>query len=166
MRNSTLVLALLLAAPVALLAQHRAPGFVAWQAPVVSPSGRAADMAPSGGNRSTPRLVLGGVLGGGVGLGLGALVGGALGGGDTLCGDDPCGLAEAIFGAIGGEVTLLPLGVHLANGRRGNYLLSLLASAGVAAGGLALAGGGDRGEVLVAVPVLQLVSSILIERGT
>ncbi len=166
MRIGMMILALALAAPAMGAAQQRAPGFTAWQATVPGPVRPAPGVEPAGGGRSTPRLVVGGLLGGGVGLGLGALVGGALGGGDTLCGDDPCGLAEAIFGAIGGEVALLPLGVHLANGRRGNYLLSLLASAGVAAGGLALSGGGDHGEVLAAVPVLQIVTSILIERGT
>ena len=166
MRLSLMILTLALAAPAVATAQQRAPGFVAWRAPVPGPAMAAAVVEPAEGGHSTPRLVVGGVLGGGVGLGLGALIGGALGGGDTLCGDDPCGFAEAIFGAIGGEVALLPLGVHLANGRRGNYGLSLLASAGIAAGGLALAGGGDHGEVLAAVPVLQIVSSILIERGT
>ncbi len=166
MRLSLMTLALALAAPVTGAAQQRAPEFVAWRAPAPGPAPPGARVEPADRGHSTPRLVLGGVLGGGVGLGLGALIGGALGGGDTLCGDDPCGFAEAIFGAIGGEVALLPLGVHLANGRRGNYGLSLLASAGIAAGGLALAGGGDHGEVLAAVPVLQIVSSILIERGT
>lgn len=166
MRLSLMILTLALAAPAVATAQQRAPGFVAWRAPLPGHGMAAAGVEPAEGGHSTPRLVVGGVLGGGVGLGLGALIGGALGGGDTLCGDDPCGFAEAIFGAIGGEVALLPLGVHLANGRRGNYWLSLLASAGVAAGGLALSGGGDHGEVLAAVPVLQIVSSILIERGT
>lgn len=166
MRLKQMFLVLALAAPVTAAAQQRTPEFVAWRAPAPGPATPAAGVEPADGGHSTPRLVVGGLLGGGVGLGLGALVVGALGGGDTLCGDDPCGFAEAIFGAIGGVVTLLPLGVHLANGRRGNYGLSLLASAGIAAAGLALAGGGDHGEVLVAVPVLQLVSSILIERGT
>jgi hypothetical protein len=151
--------------PLPLAAQARAAEFARWEAP--SAFAPAAEPALAAERRaSTGRLILGGVIGGGVGLGAGALIGGLLGGGDKICGDDPCGFAEAVFGAVGGEVTLLPLGVHLANRRQGNYLWSLLASAGIAAGGIALSGNGDHGEVLIAVPVLQLVSSILIERGT
>jgi len=155
-------------APTALAAQQRAAPFPAWAAPEVFEAGSAAaaPMPPSESGRSTARLVAGGLLGGGLGLGAGALLGGLVGGGNKICGDDPCGLDEAIFGAIGGEVVMLPLGVHLANGRRGKYLPSLAVSAAIAGVGIVLSGNGDHGEVMVAVPVAQLVSSILIERGT
>ncbi len=129
-------------------------------------AGAPALSPPAEGGRSTAWLVGGGVLGGAVGLGAGALFGGILGGGYKICGDDPCGLDEAIFGAIGGEVALLPLGVHLANGRRGKYLPALAVSAAIAGIGILLSGNGDHGEVMVAVPIAQLFSSILIELGT
>lgn len=163
-----LPLLLAILAPAALPAQQGAPEFVSWQAARVSGEGLAGYslMTRSDMRVATPWLVVGGVVGGGVGLGAGALIGGVLGGGDKICGDDPCGFQEAILGAIGGEVALLPLGVHLANGRRGKYLPALAASAAIAGLGIALAGNGDHGEVMIAVPVLQLVSSILIERGT
>lgn len=168
MKRRILLLLLATAVPAALPAQQRAPEFVSWQAPLASGDrlGGPALMIRSEQNVATPWLVVGGVVGGGVGLGAGALIGGVLGGGDKICGDDPCGFQEAILGAIGGEVALLPLGVHLANGRRGKYLPALAASAAIAGLGIALSGNGDRGEVMIAVPVLQLVSSILIERGT
>lgn len=163
-----LLLLLAMWVPTVLPAQQRAPGFVSWQAPLVSSErlGGHALRIRSEHDVATPWLVVGGVVGGGVGLGAGALIGGFLGGGDKICGDDPCGFQGAILGAVGGEVALLPLGVHLANGRRGKYLPALAVSASIAGLGITLAGNGDHGEILVAVPVLQLVSSILIERGT
>lgn len=164
----SLLLLLALSAPSSLAAQQRAPAFVPWQLPSALSDRPPAPALTIQSERqvATPWLVVGGLVGGGVGLGAGALIGGILGGGDELCGDDPCGFQEAIFGAIGGEVALLPLGVHLANGRRGKYLPSLAASAAIAGLGIVLSGNGDHGEVMIAVPVLQLVSSILIERGT
>lgn len=168
MRNAQLLLSLLLlGAPLPLAGQQRADAFPSWAVPVVAAHrGAPALSPPAEGGRSTAWLVGGGVLGGAVGLGAGALLGGLVGGGNKICGDDPCGLDEAIFGAIGGEVALLPLGVHLANGRRGKYLPSLAVSAAIAGIGIVLSGNGDHGEVMIAVPIAQLVSSILIERGT
>lgn len=169
MRNARLLLSLLLvAAPLPLAGQQRAEAFPSWTVPVVAGhrGGAPALSPPVEAGRATARLVVGGVLGGAVGLGAGALIGGIVGGGNKICGDDPCGLDEAIFGAIGGEVALLPLGVHLANGRRGKYLPSLAVSAAIAGIGIMLSGNGDHGEVMIAVPIAQLVSSILIERGT
>ena len=122
--------------------------------------------------RPTELLVLGGVLGGGIGL-----VGGAFAGAGLEiaagCDHDYCGIAGGLLGAMAGEIILLPLGVHLANGRQGNYGYALLASAGSAAGGLllSLAAGALTGEegidvVLWAIPVAQLASSIVVERRT
>ena len=122
--------------------------------------------------RPTELLVLGGVLGGGLGL-----VGGAIAGAGLEvamgCDHDYCGIAGGLLGAMAGEIILLPLGVHLANGRQGNYGYALLASAGSAAGGLllSLAAGAIAGErsidvALWTIPVAQLASSILVERRT
>ena len=122
--------------------------------------------------RPTESLVLGGVLGGALGL-----VGGAIAGAGLEvamgCDYDYCGIGGGLMGAMIGEVVLLPLGVHLANGWQGNYGYALLASAGSIAGGLLLsfAAGAIAGEsgidvALWAIPVAQLVSSITIERRT
>jgi len=115
---------------------------------------------------STVGMAGGGLLGGAVGFVAGALVGGAIGGGNALCGDDACGLEEAAYGAAIGESVLLPLGVHLADRRRGNYGLSLLASAAIAGVGILAVDATNDGWPLIPVPVAQLVSSILIERAT
>lgn len=109
-----------------------------------------------------------------VSLGLGGLVGGAVG---TFAGAylgakatedecEDCFLEGLVYGGIAGESALLPLGVHLANGRRGNYGLSLLASAAIAGAGVGLAAATHEEGILLAVPVAQLISAIAIERAT
>jgi hypothetical protein len=113
--------------------------------------------------RSAVLLTLGG-LGAAT---LGTFAGAALGARVTTrypCED--CGLEGLIYGGVAGGSTLLPLGVHLANGRRGNYGAALLASLGIGAAGLGVAIASQEGAVMLSVPVLQLVSSIAIERGT
>lgn len=57
-------------------------------------------------------------------------------------------------------------GVHLANRRRGNYALSLLASAAIGAAGVLAVDAANDGWPLISVPIAQLISSILIERAT
>ncbi|HEY7636687.1 MAG TPA: hypothetical protein VH763_14150 [Gemmatimonadales bacterium] len=98
---------------------------------------------------------------------LGTFAGAAIGAKITTrypCED--CGLVGLIYGGVAGGSALLPLGVHLVNGRRGNYGASLLASLGIGATGLAVAIATQEGAVMLSVPVLQLVSSIAIERAT
>lgn len=113
----------------------------------------------------------GAVIGGGAGLLLGGLVGGALGGGGEICGDDPCGFEEAIYGAFVGEVIGLPLGAHLANGREGPLGGDLLASAVTALAGATLIAAASRSDskplqvsVAVGAPLLQVVATVLAER--
>ena len=65
-----------------------------------------------------------------------------------------------------GTSLAIPTAVHLANGRRGNLGRSILVSALV---GGALLGAGlaaESGELVLAAPFAQLVTSILIERNT
>jgi hypothetical protein len=109
-----------------------------------------------------PRLLLGGVLGGVAGVFAGGIVGAKLT--DGNCED--CGLEGAAYGLVVGGSALLPLGVHLANGRRGNFGRALLASLAIGAAGFGAALGTNRGEIMLAVPVLQLISSVAIERAT
>lgn len=113
---------------------------------------------------SQSSLVLGvaGLLGGAAGLFGGAVIGSKFH--ETPCED--CGLEGAVYGAVAGESALLPLAIHVANGRRGSYAKSALVSLGIGAAGLGLALAADRGELILGVPVLQLISSIAIERAT
>ncbi len=114
------------------------------------------------------RPVLGGLAAGAVGAGLGFL--GGLAAYSACEGDEVC-LLPALAGAIIGETLALPLGVHLAEGRRGSYPLGALASAGVAAAGLgAMALVGNSGPpaqgIAVMIPVAQLAAAIAVERRT
>jgi hypothetical protein len=112
--------------------------------------------------RSPAVLALGGVLAGTAGVFGGAWIGNEL----TKDACEDCFLEGLVYGGVAGGSALLPLGVHLANGRRGNYGASLLSSLGIGAAGLAVAFASNEGAVMLAVPVLQLVSSIAIERAT
>lgn len=114
------------------------------------------------------RPVLGGLAGGALGAGVGFLAGLAANG--SCEGDEVCVL-PAFAGAILGETLGLPLGVHVAEGRRGSYPLGALASVGVTAAGLGLMSlVGDSGPpaqgIAVMVPVAQLLASIAVERRT
>jgi hypothetical protein len=167
-RIHSLTLLLLLASPVAAVAQSQPVAWQRWELPMangshpVVPSQAIAATAPG----DSPLLILGGIIGGAAGLYGGALAGYHLSGGDRLCGDDSCGLYAGILGAAVGEMALLPLGVHLANRRRGDYGLDLLASIALGVGGSALASTSDSSVLLIAVPVVQLISVVLIERAT
>ena len=107
-------------------------------------------------------LVGGGVLGGVAGLFTGAIVGGRL----TEHDCEDCGIVGVVYGGIAGWSAGIPLGVHLANGRRGSYGLSLLSSLAIGGLGLAVASETNSGLPMLSVPVLQIVTSILIERKT
>jgi hypothetical protein len=112
--------------------------------------------------RSPAVLALGGVLAGTAGAFGGAWIGNEL----TKGACEDCFLEGLVYGGVAGGSALLPLGVHLANGHRGNYGASLLASLGIGAAGVAVAFASNEGGVMLTVPVLQLVSSIAIERAT
>jgi hypothetical protein len=124
------------------------------------------------GQPSTGKLVSGGVLGAGAGIVAGIGVG-RIAAND--CDDYLCGLAAGVLGvgvAAAADTALVPLGVHMANGRQGSYGWSLAASTAIAAGGIVLAGAlSDQheslaGATVVSIPVLQVISSIVIERKT
>jgi hypothetical protein len=76
------------------------------------------------------------------------------------------GLLGFVVGAPIGESLLLPVGVHLANGRRGNLPLSVLASLGITGAGIAMAASTGEAKILVAIPLAQLLACTAIERGT
>jgi hypothetical protein len=108
-------------------------------------------------------LALGGLGAATVGTFAGAAIGAKI---TTRYPCEDCGLEGLIYGGVAGGSALLPLGVHLVNGHRGNYGASLLASLGIGAAGLAVAVATQEGGVMLTVPVLQLLSSIAIERAT
>jgi hypothetical protein len=129
---------------------------------------------------STGRALGGALLGGAGGLLLGGVAGLYIGGG--RCSDsgnpDSC---SAFYGAlVGAGVGLtvgIPVGAHLLNRRQGALPYSLLASAALAtAGAIALQSVAETTDyprrdkvqrtVVVAVPVLQVVTTTLIESLT
>lgn len=145
---------LLALAPAAAHAQRSLP-------PLPGPRTVAAEPeAPR--NAATGWLVLGGAAGAAVGIGGGALAGLAI-----SC-EGECRALAPVVGGLVGEVVLLPLGVHLANGRKGNYGLELLASAGIAGGAVLLEQVMTDASSYVGwlLPVGQLAAVVYIERRT
>jgi hypothetical protein len=129
------------------------------------PSADASDPTVSAFPRQeTPPAVMvaGGLLGGAVGVFAGGLAGLRL----TEHDCEDCGIVGAVYGAIAGGSALLPFGVHVANHRRGDFGLSLLSSLAIGGAGLAIATQTNSAAVMISVPVLQIASSILIERRT
>jgi len=159
MRRALLLLVLLLLQPDRVLLAQR---------PVTFPS-VGDDSAPGPPNQATrvaethpATLAFAGAVGGAIGL-----LGGAIAGAKITEDDcEDCALLGGVYGAVAGGSTGLALGVHLANGSRGRFLPSLLTSLALGGAGLGMAVLSDTPEIMIAVPVAQLVSTILIERST
>jgi hypothetical protein len=144
-----------------------------WHARYLSPRLQPIQVAdrsfPSvtSGARSTGRLVAGGVLGAAAGLGIALLAYSAFDRQDPcLASDCDSNLGTGLVAATAGLTVMTPLGVHLADSRRGSFLKGLLYSAGVAAlgwGGAALA---DDGRWLLLIPPAQIVAAVLAERSS
>jgi hypothetical protein len=139
---------------------------------VMSPQRRELQTPPVQ-SRPTSVLILGGLAGGMVGGLLGGAVGAGLFGGigEGACSYEEwvCRLHGFYWGAVVGESLGVPAGVHLANNRRGDLLLSTLVSSALgAAGSIAIVAAGFDPPVapivLVAVPVAQITASTLIAR--
>jgi hypothetical protein len=159
---SLLVLfALLLASPAhAQLADPAATGPRAWAPMMTQP---VAVVQPERG-RPPELLALGGVLGGGAGLVAGVIAGLWLDGPAPEDCIDFCFGWGTIIGGLAGEALGVALGVHLANGGRGSLPLGALTSASILTVGLI--GGNDIPEMLLIVPVSQLIATITVERRT
>jgi hypothetical protein len=141
--------------------EHRAfPTFDARRAPS-TPAARSIPTTPRTPEPNTGGMVLGGLL-----LGAGGLFAGA------LLGDRfqryPCEdcIEGAFYGALVGESLAIPLGVHLGDRRQGNAGTALAASLAIGALGLGAAAATDEWRLLLAIPVAQLASSMVIERHT
>jgi hypothetical protein len=155
----------LLAAPAAAQGDASRP-FARWAAPSLAVN-ETAVVAASPAPRDGLTLALGGVAGGVAGFFAGGYAGVAIAEATDDCySDDWCGIGAAFTGAAIGSAAAIPLGVHLANRSRGNYGRSVAVSAGIGAVGILAAIAAESGEVLVAIPVAQIVSSVLIERAT
>lgn len=113
--------------------------------------------------------VIGGILAGGVGFLGGALIAGTIAergiGSSEGCPTDDLGclIWSILAGAEIGEAIMLPIGVHLGGGRRGNFPLELLASVAIGAAGLGMTALVNDPAPLVAVPILQVIVGTVIE---
>jgi hypothetical protein len=82
--------------------------------------------------------IVGGALGGSLGLVGGAFVGVAMACGASSCTGEYAGYGAALLGLLIGEVLLLPVGVHIGNGSKGNLAKDVGVSAGTAAAAIIL----------------------------
>jgi hypothetical protein len=155
MRNRMVLCGLLLMSPIGLAAQRRAePVFRAWDDTVAVDPGGAR---PANGGMMA--------LAGAGGLVAGALAGGFVGVG--IDGDSGLDAAEgAVIGGIIGTSLLVPTAVHLANGGRGNLGRSMFVSILTGGAMLGLGVAAESGEIVIAAPFVQLVTSLLIEGDT
>jgi hypothetical protein len=85
------------------------------------------------------------------------------------CGEDFCFFDEVIFLGAATGTTGLALGVHLGNGRRGNFALDLLTAGAVWATGFVLFVASDNSDLAVPlafiVPIGQLAATTAVERA-
>ena len=127
------------------------------------------------------RMLVVGAVGGVIGWGAGALVGYQVAGRD--CTGQHCELKSILLGGAVGGTLGMALGVHIGNGRRGNFALDFLTAAAVWGAGVGMVflleefkeGAtteeqedlkGGQAVVLLAIPVVQLVATALVEQTT
>jgi hypothetical protein len=106
--------------------------------------------------------VIGGAVGGLVGMYGGLLVGASIE--NDAYGD---GITEGMaLGFLGGEMLMLPVGVHLGNGRKGSFLADLAVSAVIGTGAVLLTSATDDGTPIVVGAMVQYVAVVAVERVT
>ena len=160
MRGATLLVILFLAPGAPLLAQRLPPNPLARAGmALATPSLRPMIHVPRS-DDDTPKLVFAGVIGAAAGFVAGGL---ALRG--SSCQELDC-LEPALYGAVAGQSVGVPVAVHLANGKRGRPGPALLASLAIGGAGLGAAILADEPRLLLAIPVLQIASSIGLKRAT
>ena len=117
---------------------------------------------------STEKMAAYGLLTGVAGFLVGGLVGAALRGERDDAGSWVEALEGAFVGGTVGESLMLPVGVHLANDRRGDLLLSMPASLAIGVSGALIGRRMERSgkvwPVLILTPIAQLAATIAIER--
>jgi hypothetical protein len=165
-RTTSLALIAFLLAPIPAVGQQRVGTFAHQSAQRALPAPYLSIQQGA----SNARLIAFGLLGGAAGMVVGGLAGAVIGANDD---DDPDSewvnaLRGSVIGGSIGESISLAAGVHLANGRRGNFLLGTLASLAIGAAGTALVIENQDPPaapiILTATPIAQLIATILIER--
>ena len=143
-------------------------GFERWDAgtaPRTVGAAARAGVGPPVAPRSVGAVGLGALAGAAAGVVIGATIGYHLDRA-TECNDDYCGLDGILIGGSLGSTLLTPVGAHLANGRGGSLLTSLVVTAaGTGAVWLLAAGSGDE-EIILAVPLVNMLTSLIVERST
>jgi hypothetical protein len=153
MRSAMAFWSLLLAGPMSLSAQQETDSVVTERVDTIG--------IRQTGSTAAETLFLAGIAGMGTGAFGGGLVGTEI--------DNDGGLDDAegaIVGALAGTTLLIPTAVHLANHSRGNLGRSILVSTlfGGAFLGLGLVSG--HGEIVVAIPFVQVFVAMAVERDT
>jgi hypothetical protein len=107
----------------------------------------------------------GGVIGGSAGL-VGGFVAGATWGNIGACSGEDCGLGSAILAAAVGEAIGLAIGTHVGSSGRGKLAIAMLTSTVIGAAGVYVAvnAEGSAPVILAAVPVVQLLAVLALER--
>lgn len=160
-RRYGVILALLLvslASP--LSAQRLPPRFAEFRVSPIPANTETQVAVDSMKEPSVGRMMLAGIGAGCLGAGVGAAVG-ALAGTGRLCGDDRCSVVWGTYGFAAGEALGIPLGVHLAGGRRGIYVLEAATSVATA-GAIALAFHLTPATAVV-IPVSQILGAVILE---
>lgn len=78
-------------------------------------------------------------------------------------------MEDAVYGAVIGSSVLIPIGAQLANRRSRSFptfLLTLLAVGGIGAVGLVAAFSTNLVGIVVAMPFVQLISCVAIQRAS
>jgi hypothetical protein len=153
MRTAMAFWSLLLAGPMSLSAQRESDSIAT----------ERGDTIAMGQTRSTAGETL--FLAGIAGLGTGAFGGGLIG---TMI-DNDSGLDNAdgaVIGGLVGTTLLIPTAVHLANHSRGKLGRSMLVSSLIGGAMLALGVAAESGEIVLAIPFVQVFTSMAVERDT
>lgn len=151
---------------VAVIATLVLPAVLHAQAPRVNVQFQAIEFETG----SSAKMAVYGLLTGAAGFVVGGLVGAALVGERADTDNWVSALQGAIVGGTVGESLMLPVGVHLANDRRGDLLITMPTSLAIGVAGAWVGRRLDRSghawPVLVLTPIAQLAASIGLERHT
>ena len=181
---AALVTAALLTPAIAVSAQQSRLGATNAQVQTARPlfsGGRSYGVNPAPSLTPLERMGVGGAIGGVIGWGAGALVGYQIAGRD--CTGQDCDLESILLGGAVGGTLGMAIGVHVGNRRRGNFALDFLSAAAVWGAGIGLvflleefkedATTKEQEDLLVgqavvllAIPVVQLVATSLVEQMT
>lgn len=120
------------------------------------------------GKGSVPGSFIVSLLGGAIGFFGGGFIGYQIETDSGCSGDidEWCGVGGFLLGTAIGESLLMPIGAHAGNGGQGNLPINLLITTGIGGLGLVLAVSSNESRTLIAIPVLQLLSSIIVEQKT